>query len=169
MTTSATEHPTPAERLAALVAGEPVPGPVLVAETRRADVEVALGPTGHEPDAVGRFGRTPAGFREYDEASIAPLGLTAWFDGDALLGVVVQLPDLPTAWVEALGPAERRDASPTGRAILREVWPDRGVVLHRHRATGEIERLDVLAAASVDLLDDERPPRREPRPPRHER
>lgn len=159
---------TAAERAADLLTsllsgGAPGSGRLIATHTHRQDVEDALGDTGPAPDGVGRFGQRPATFREYPESPLAPFGVLAWFDGDHLLGLEIPVPALPPAWDATLGQPDRTGASPLGRGIERAGWDGAGVVLHRHRATGEVERLDVLAAASVEWLDDERPIRRERR------
>lgn len=155
----------PSERLTAFVARRRPSGRVLDRDTTRAEVERVLGGTGDDPDGVGRLGRQPASFREYPSARIAPYGLTAWFDGDALLALVVPIPDLPRRWLRALGDPDETDDSPLGQPLSRDVWRDHGVVVHRHDYTGEVHRLDVLAAAPLEWFEDERPPRREPHPP----
>jgi hypothetical protein len=151
------------EPLRALRAGRLEGRPVLPAATTREEVEAVLGPSGPGDDAPAVLGDVPATMREYPPSPLAPDGLTAYFDGDALLALEIPYPDLPPGWDEHLGRPTTETPSSLARAHARRAWREARVIAHQHRVTGEVLRLEVLAALDPDALAQEPPPRREQR------
>ena len=137
--------------------------PVLLQGTLRGDMEAGFGPSGRGHDATALLGGEAATMREYPATPVAPNGSTAFYRGDVLLAVEIPYPSLATSWHDTLGAPDSEADSPLAPAHVKRVWRDAALVMHQHRYNGEVLRIDVLAAISVDDLGDEKPPRRERR------
>jgi hypothetical protein len=137
--------------------------PVLPEGTLREDVEAGFGPSGSGRDASAVLGSEAATMREYPATPVAPDGSTAFYRGDLLLALEIPYPSLATGWLHTLGAPDSESESPLAPAHVKRVWRDAALVVHQHRYSGDVLRIDVLAAISVDELGDEKPPRRERR------
>jgi hypothetical protein len=105
--------------------------PLAVADTE-------LGPSLDDRLHSGMFGGGPAQFRRYP-AGAAPSGITAWVLGDVVVGLEIRQPTPPPAALDDLGEPGAVIGSELGPAWSQQLWPDRGLVLHR--------RDDALAVA----------------------
>ena len=107
----------------------------------------------------GRFGAEPTQFRRYPGTAAAPGGVTVWVLGDVVVGLEVRDPAPPSSTLEELGAPERTISSELGAAWSQELWPSRGLVLHRRPgADDEPDRIAVgfgLAPFDVDAWEDD--------------
>lgn len=116
--------------LAALAAGRWA-GFQGLAECEVAVADAELGPPLEDELHGGMFGGEPAQFRRYPATDAAPTGITCWVLGDLLVGVEIHDPEPAPDALAALGPAPLVLESELGPSWSQEVWPDRGLVIHR--------------------------------------
>ena len=102
------------------------------------EADTQLGPRRSEPLHGGIFGGEPTQFAVYSGAA-APSGVTVWVLGDVVVGLESRQPSPPSGALDDLGEPPVVISSELGRAWRQELWPDRGLVLHR--------RADVIAVA----------------------
>lgn len=94
-----------------------------------ADADRHLGPPLEEELHGGMFGGEPTQFRRYPAASAAPMGITGWILGDVLVAVEIQ--DPPSIVLPEIGPPDAELTSELGVGWSQELWPSRGLVIHR--------------------------------------
>lgn len=97
----------------------------------------ALGPRLLPKLAGGVFGGEPTQFTRY--ASAVSDRVIAWVLGDLVVGLELHQPRPPSRALGDLGPPEAVISSELGPDWSQDLWPDRGLVLHR--------RDNVIAAA----------------------
>lgn len=97
-----------------------------------ADADTALGPPLDDQLLGGTFGGEPTQFRRYPATDVAPGGLTGWVLGEAVVGLEIRQPTPPPSTLADLGDPEAVIGSELGPSWSQELWPDRGLVLHRH-------------------------------------
>lgn len=100
-----------------------------------AEADSALGPPLDDQLLGGVFGGEPTQFRRYPATAAAPRGVTAWVHGEVVVGLEISQPDPPAGSLEELGAPPSVIGSELGPAWSQELWPERGLVLHR-RDTG---------------------------------
>ena len=79
----------------------------------------------------GMFGGEPTQFGLYPGSSATPNGLTVWVLGEAVVGLEAQQPTLSSTALSELGEAAAAISSELGSDWSQELWPERGLVLHR--------------------------------------
>ncbi|HEU4545692.1 MAG TPA: hypothetical protein VFR88_05310 [Microlunatus sp.] len=104
-----------------------------------AEVDAQLGPRRSEQLHGGIFGGEPTQFAVYSGGTAAPNGVTAWVLGEVLVGLEIRQPSPPPGALDDLGQPPAVISSELGRAWRQELWPERGLVLHR--------RADLIAVA----------------------
>ena len=104
-----------------------------------AEADDQLGPRRSEQLHGGVFGGEPTQFVLYPGGLAAPSGVTAWVLGNVVVGLEIRQPSPPPAALDDLGEPPAVISSELGRAWRQELWPARGLVLHR--------RADVIAVA----------------------
>lgn len=103
-----------------------------------AEADNQLGPRRSEQLHGGVFGGEPTQFAVYPGAA-SPSGVTVWVLGDVVVGLETRQPSPPASALDDLGEPPTVISSELGRAWRQELWPERGLVLHR--------RADVIAVA----------------------
>ena len=96
-----------------------------------ATADAELGPPLEDDLHGGMFGGEPAQFRRYPAGPAAPMGVTVWVLGDAVIGLEIHEPELRPDAVSGLGPPEGVLSSELGTTWSQEIWGGRGIVLHR--------------------------------------
>ena len=104
-----------------------------------AAADAQLGPRRSDQLHGGIFGGEPTQFAVYPGGTAAPSGVTAWILGDVLVGLETRQPSPPPGALDDLGQSPVVISSELGRAWRQELWPERGLVLHR--------RVDLIAVA----------------------
>lgn len=149
------EHTTDDARIAALhalAAGRLADWPGLPPGCTRAVVEAALGPSGDGPDGAGRLGPSPAAFRRYPPAPIAPYGLTVWFAGEQATLVEINTPSLAEPPEAQLGPPEAEARSGIDRLHTQLVYAGRGLTIHLHTYTRDLRRIYAYPPTSAEAF-----------------
>ncbi len=96
-----------------------------------AEADTELGPRTSAELHGGVFGGEPTQFALYPGGIAAPDGLTVWVLGDVVVGLEIRRPRPPAGALDDLGGAPIVITSELGRGWQQELWPDRGLVLHR--------------------------------------
>jgi hypothetical protein len=115
--------------LRALAAGRWARWRGLVTLPGEAVVEQALGRPLDDEARSGMLGGSPTFFRRYPATDGAPQGITVWFEDELAVAVEIWEP-VGTAG-SPLGPPDATIESAFGRAWGQELYPLRGLVLHR--------------------------------------
>lgn len=98
-----------------------------------ADADAALGPRLFPDLHGGMFGGEPTQFALYAGGEAAK-GLNVWVLGDVVVGLEMRLATPPPGALDDLGPPAVVITSELGPDWSQELWPDRGLVLHRRDA-----------------------------------
>ena len=157
----------PADLLNDLVEARLRHKPLLAPDTKRADVERVVGPTDDGPDSPGYFAGRWMSMREYPGCPLAPHGLSAFFEGDDLVGFLVNEPAIAPSEVQSLG-APTNTMPSIIHLHERRWWSQDGLVLHVDIHTGDIARVEVLTTEEdiseelPDAVSTEAPNPREP-------
>ena len=100
------------------------------------DVDAAFGDPGEGPNGLATFNGEPLSFRHYPASGAAAAGLTAYaaLPGEDVVALRIPAPQLRKGSVERLGVPGL--VLPSGLAPFheQEVWPERGLALHREDA-----------------------------------
>ena len=96
------------------------------------DADAALGPRRSDQLYGGTFGGEPTQFALYPGGSASPKGVTAWILGDVVVGLEIRQPTPTAAALADLGEPDAVIGSELGPSWAQQLWPDRGLVLHRH-------------------------------------
>lgn len=99
------------------------------------DADTTLGPALDAQLLGGVFGGEPTQFRRYPPTGAAPGGITGWVLGDVIVGLEIRQPTPPPAALDDLGEPGQVISSELGPAWSQQLWPDRGLVLHRRDQT----------------------------------
>ena len=127
-----------------------------------AEADAQLGPRGAEQLHGGVFGE-PTQFALYPDGPAAPDGVTARVLGDVVVGLEIRRPHPPAGALADLGEPTTVIASELGRSWRQELWPERGLVLHRRDPRGDTDEvIEVVFGRRPFDLDtwDADPPRR---------
>ncbi|BAK33234.1 hypothetical protein MLP_02200 [Microlunatus phosphovorus NM-1] len=79
----------------------------------------------------GMFGGEPTQFGIYPGSAATPGGLTVWVLGEAVVGLEAHQPTPSPTALSALGEPGTVIGSELGPDWSQELWPERGLVLHR--------------------------------------
>lgn len=109
-------------------------------------VEAALGPSIDSAARSGMLGGSPTMFRRYPRAAGAPRGVLVWFEEDT--AVTVEIEDAVQADGDGLDEPEATLESEFGPKWRQEVYPSRGLVLHRRG--GDVALLYGLRPFTID-------------------
>ncbi|HEY5980462.1 MAG TPA: hypothetical protein VIT41_12590 [Microlunatus sp.] len=94
------------------------------------EADAALGPRRSEQLHGGVFGGEPTQFALYPGV-VAPDDITCWVLGDVVVGLEIRQPALPPGALDDLGEPAAVISSELGAGWRQELWPERGLVLHR--------------------------------------
>jgi hypothetical protein len=119
-------------------------------QCQRADAEAALGPSAEGMDGVGNLGGQMTAFREYPGTDIAPFGLLVWYEGDDILVVQINQPNLGEDPEQLLGPPQGQAESQLKAFHEQWVYPARGLSLHVHEGTRVVFRIYAFPPLSLD-------------------
>ncbi len=150
-----TEHDPTADAVLAQVAeGQLRAFAGLLADHDRAAMQRVFDPGGDEaPETAGLLDGIAVWRRAFPPCPLAPNGLTVAFDEAGLaVHVTVAEPELTEPADDQLGPPARILDSGLSSWTDLLVWPDRGVLLHRHRYRPVGGRLDLVRAMEIDQL-----------------
>ena len=79
----------------------------------------------------GMFGGEPTQFGLYSGGTASPNGLTIWVLGEVVVGLEAHQPTPSSTSLAELGEPDTVISSELGPAWSQELWPGRGLVLHR--------------------------------------
>ena len=96
-----------------------------------AAADAELGSRRSEQLHGGVFGGGPTQFAVYPGGTASPEGITVWVLGDVVVGLEIRQPTTSTGALDDLGPPTAVIGSELGASWRQELWPDRGLVLHR--------------------------------------
>jgi len=100
-----------------------------------ADADAELGPPLDDRLLGGVFGAEPTSYRRYPATTAAPGGVTGWVLGDVVVGLQIRQPTPTARALDDLGEPEIMISSELGPAWSQQLWPERGLVLHRRDET----------------------------------
>lgn len=119
-------------------------------DCRRADAEAAVGPSEEGDDGVGDLGGQMTAFRAYPGTDFAPFGLLVWYEGEEILALQINQPNVKGNPEGLLGPPEGREQSQLKAFHEQWIYASRGLSLHVHEGTGEVFRLYAFPPMSVE-------------------
>lgn len=114
-----------------------------------ADADAQLGERQDGRLHGGMFGGEPTHFGLYPGGAATPHGLTVWVLGEAIVGLEARQPAPPPTALAELGEPGAVIGSELGPDWSQELWPVRGLVLHRRA-----ERFAVAFGLKPFTVDD---------------
>jgi hypothetical protein len=105
------------------------------------EADAQLGPRRAEQLHGGVFGGEPTQLALYPGGPAAPDGVTARVLGDVVVGLEIRRPHPPAGALADLGEPTTVIASELGRSWRQELWPERGLVLHRRDPRGDTDEV----------------------------
>lgn len=94
-----------------------------------AHADTDLGPPVEDELHGGMFGGEPTQFRRYPAGPAVPMGVTGWILGDIVVAIEMQEP--ASNGPAEIGAPEAVLTSELGAGWSQELWPSRGLVIHR--------------------------------------